>query len=484
MKEAIDRLAFSLLMKNVLRCLAVALCSLAGWLSAKPGQPNIVLIYADDLGWKDVGYQGDGFIETPVLDALQKEGMSFTNAYASSGNCQPSRACLLSGNYTPRHHVYAVHSTKRGPVDKMRLEPIPNQDGLELDDVTIAEALKAAGYATAHIGKWHLYNRKTKGGALASDQGFDFSYDSFGEGELPPGSGGNKKGPPSDPKGVFDLSGKAQDFMREHQDEPFFVYLAHHAPHTPLQARPETKAKFKEKAKQLGKSDRKAQFAAMVYDLDASIGRVLQTIDELGLKEETLVIFTSDNGGIYQWNSQEPLRGDKGCYYEGGIREPFLARLPGVIPAGATCEEPIIQVDLYPTFLDLAGGSVEKELDGESLVPLFSEKGTLQREAIFWHFPAYLDRTVNRGRDPIFRTRPVTVIRKGEWKLHLYHEEWLLDGGAEEIDSNHAVELYHLGNDIGERVDLAGTEPEKRDELIADLLAWMDSVDAQFAQPK
>ncbi|NIP68664.1 MAG: sulfatase-like hydrolase/transferase [Planctomycetales bacterium] len=438
-------------------------------------RPNIVLIYADDQGWRDIGYNSDGTFKTPVLDKLAQEGMVFTNAYTNAANCQPARACLLSGNYTPRHHVFAVHSTNRGPKNQMRLVPIPNRDGLAEADVTIADALQAAGYATGHFGKWHLYHqggkkRKGGGGALPSEQGFDVTYDSFGEGELPEGSEGNYKGPGSDPKGVFELSKQACDFMEAHQDQPFFVYLAHHAPHSPLNSRKSTRKMIRD------------PFQACIYDLDASVGRVLDKIKDLGLEKETLVIYTSDNGGSA--HSQEPLRGAKGAYYEGGIREPMIAYWPGVIQAGSTCSTPVMQVDYFPTFLEVAGAAVDKELDGESLMPLLKQSGTLKRKSLFWHMPGYLDRPVPRGRDKIFRTRPVSVIRQGRWKLHLYLEEWVLDGGRERIADNNCVELYDLENDIGERTNLAQQHPHIRDALLADLLAWHDTVQAPIPTKK
>ena len=177
----------------------------AGWT-----KPNIILVFADDLGWSDVGYQGSDFYETPNLDALAKEGMVFSAGYAAAGNCAPSRACLLSGTYTPRHHVYAVGSTDRGTKAAQRLVPIPNKSGLAVDNVTIADALRSAGYATGHFGKWHLSG---KDGANPTEQGFDVSFDSFGSGEVKEGSEGNKSGPPEDPKGVFTLTNKALEFM-------------------------------------------------------------------------------------------------------------------------------------------------------------------------------------------------------------------------------------------------------------------------------
>ncbi|MCB1225621.1 MAG: sulfatase [Verrucomicrobiales bacterium] len=461
-----------------MRCLFAGLAILfTGIVAAAP--PNIVLIFADDLGWKDVGYQGADYCETPVLDALAKQGMVFTNGYAAAGNCAPSRACLLSGTYTPRHHVYAVGSTDRGPKTRQRLIPIPNQGGLAVENITLADALKAAGYATGHFGKWHLSG---PGGAKPSEQGFDETMDSFGEGAVKEGSEGNKTGPPEDPKGVFTLTRRACEFMEAHRDRPFFVYLAHHAIHTPLQGRPETLAKFQAKDPQKSKGD--AMYAACTYDLDASVGMLLERLKALGLEENTLLVFTSDNGGTQQ-SPQEPLRGSKGGYYEGGIREPFIVRWPGVVAPGSTCEVPVINVDLFPTFLDVAGATAGKELDGESLVPLLKQEGPLQRQAIFWHFPGYLDGPVIRGRPSDvelgFRSRPVTVIRKGDWKLHLFHEEWQLDGGREKLATNHATELYHLKQDIGERQDLATQEPAKRDELLADLLAWQKSVQAKMA---
>ncbi len=446
--------------------------------AADSGRPNIVFVFADDLGWKDVGFQGSDFNETPHLDRLAREGMVFSSAYATAGNCAPSRACLLSGTYTPRHHVYAVNSTDRGPKALQRLVPVPNRNGLPKETVTLADALKAAGYATGHFGKWHLAG---KDGARPREQGFDVSFDSFGEGEVPEGSEGNKKGPPEDPKGVFTLTRKAIEFIAANKSRPFFCYIAHHAIHTPLQGRPETLAHFK--AKKPGDHHKDPMYAACTYDLDVSVGLLLQKLKEMGLEENTLVVFTSDNGAL-QTSPQEPLRGNKGSYYEGGIREPFIVRWPGVTRAGSRSDVPVTNVDLFPTFLAAARASVPagKQLDGESLVPLLRGDGALRRSAIFWHFPGYLDKPVIRGREldvrTGFRSRPVSVIRKGDWKLHLYLEEWQLDGGRDRLAVNKAVELYDLSADIGERQNLALAQTAKRDELLAELLAWHKSVGA------
>ena len=447
----------------ILRALAIlAVATLPGF----GAKPNIVLIFADDLGWKDTGFNGSDFYETPNLDILARQGMTFPNAYAAAGNCAPSRACLLSGTYTPRHHVFAVGSTGRGPKMSQRLMPTPNKSGLAPDVVTLADALKAAGYTTGIFGKWHLGG---KDGATPAEQGFDTVFD-------PRAGNPNKgRGNNGDPKGMFSITRGASDFIAKAAagEQPFFAYVSHHAIHSTLEARPATVARFKAKPK--GQRHGNAIYAACTYDLDASVGLLLAKLKELGIEENTLVIFTSDNGATQQ-SSQEPLRGSKGGYYEGGIREPFIAYWPGKVKAGSVNETPVINIDLYPTFLAVAGAKLPSALDGESILPLLESKGELRREAIFWHFPGYLDTPVIRGRGSDvalgFRSRPVSVIRKGDWKLHLFHEEWQLDGGRGKLATNHAVELYNLKNDTGERNDLADRETVKRDELLADLLAW------------
>lgn len=430
--------------------------------------PNILLVFADDLGWKDVGYQGSDFYETPNLDKLAAESLVFSQAYACAANCAPSRACMLSGQYTPRHDVYAVESTLRGPREKMRMVPVPNRVDLDPAKVTFAEAMKAAGYATGHFGKWHL------GGGASSPlaQGFDVSWD-------PRPNPNQRRNEPEDPKGMYSMTRAAGDFMEKNRDRPFLVYLAHHAIHTALEARPASLDRFQTKRK--GAQHGNPLYAACLFDLDDSVAQLLARLDKLGLSENTVVLFTSDNGGTQQ-SSQEPLRGNKGCYYEGGIREPMIVRWPGVTRPGTRCDAPVVNLDFYPTFLELAGAKPPSDypLDGESLVKLFRGENRLRRESVFWHFPGYLDNPVIRGRDPVFRTRPVSVIRKGDWKLHLYHEEWQLDGGREKLATNNAVELYNLREDIGERKNLALTSAAKRDELLDELLAWMRKVGAKM----
>jgi len=433
-------------------------------------RPNILFIFADDLGWKDVGYQGTDFYETPNIDRLATQGMVFTDGYAAAGNCAPSRACLISGTYTPRHSVYAVGSTDRGPKNLQRLVPVPNKSGLARENITVADALKAAGYATGLFGKWHLDGRD---GCEPTEQGFEVYYDP--RKANPNASKGKVQ---ADPKGIFSLTAAAESFMATNvaAGKPFFCMVSHHAIHSALEARQETLEHFEAKPK--GEQHNHALYAGCTKDLDAGVGLLLAKLEELGIATNTFLVLTSDNGGTQQ-SSQEPLRGNKGCYYEGGIREPFIIRWPGVTEPGSKCETPVINLDLYPTFLALAGAPVPagKVLDGESLLPLLSG-GKLRRPAIFWDFPGYLNDPVIRGRDPVFRSRPVAVIRQGDWKLHLYFEEWVLDGGRPALATNNAVELYNLREDVGERNDLAASNPTRRDELLDGLLAWLKSTEA------
>lgn len=426
---------------------AILAALVAGSSEGAERKPNLVLIFADDLGWRDVGYQSDGAFLTPHIDRLAAGGMVFTDAYATAGNCAPSRACLLSGTYTPRHHVYAVGSTDRGPDNLKRLVPVPNKSGLPKEVVTLAEALKAAGYATGHFGKWHLAGPD---GAKPSEQGFDATYDSFGDGEVKEGSEGNKKGPPEDPKGVFTLTRKACDFMEANKDRPFFVYLPHHAIHGPLQMRPETAALM---AKEGAKSKVSASYRGCTYDMDASVGMLLEKLKALGLEKDTLVVFTSDNGAT-PGSPQEPLRGNKGCYYEGGIREPFIASWPGVIEAGAKCGVPISNVDLYPTFLAAAGAAAPegKVLDGESLLPLLRGEGDWPERTLGVH---------SQRIDFPERWR----------KSAMMTQQWRLINGEE---------LYDVQGDPSQERDVSGDHPEVKDALRQAYDAWWNHIDERF----
>lgn len=437
---------------------------LCGQAPAVETKPNIVLIFADDLGWQEPGFAGSDFMETPRLDQLAGQGMIFRHAYASAGNCQPSRACMLSGQTTARHGVYAVGSTDRGPKPLMRMIPVPNRENLPPNTITLGESLKAAGYATGFFGKCHMRDSQT---GKSEHAGFDVIAHS---------KPGLNSDDPSDPKAIFSISKAACEFIEANRERPFFAYIPHYAVHSRLEGRADTLARFKNKAPgKLGHDH--ALLAACLLDMDTGIGMVLDKLKTLDLEKNTLVVFTSDNGSPHV--SNEPLRGAKGGYYEGGIRVPMVVRWPGIVAAGSTCDTPVSNLDLYPTFLAAIGAAAPNTpLDGESLLPLFKNQGTLKRDSIFWHFPGYLDDPVLRGRDPVFRTRPVSVIRKGNLKLHLYHEEWQLDGGREKIATNRAVELYDLAVDPGEHHDLAATNTKDRDKLLDELLGWMKQTHA------
>jgi arylsulfatase A-like enzyme len=431
-------------------------------------RPNIVLIFADDLGWQETGFSGSDFLETPRLDQLAREGMMFRHAYASAGNCQPSRACMLSGQYTARHGVYAVGSTDRGPKALMRMVPVPNRPNLPPETVTLGESMKAAGYATGFFGKCHMNDSKT---GKSEHAGFEVIRHS---------QHGLNSDDPTDPKAIFSITRAACEFIEANRGRPFFAYIPHYAVHARLEGRANTLAHFKNKAPgKLGHENN--LLAACLSDLDTGIGMVLDKLKALDLERNTLVVFTSDNGGTHV--SNEPLRGKKGGYYEGGIRVPMIVRWPGVVAPGSICDVPVSNVDFYPTFLDAIGAPAPRSpLDGESLLPLFKNQGGLKRQSLFWHFPGYLDDPVPRGRDPVFRTRPVSVIRQGNLKLHLYHEEWQLDGGRPGLATNRAVELYDLATDPGEHTDLAAVRIQERDALLDALLAWMKQTGAPLPQ--
>ena len=439
-----------------------------------PEKPNVLLIFVDDMGYKDTGYTGSDFYETPVIDSLAAISLRFNQEYACAGNSAPSRACLISGQFTPRHGVFAVFHTKRGPVNKMRLEPFPNENQLPLDRYTIAEAMRDAGYRTGMVGKWHLGNTDHS----PEIQGFEYAReDKTQSNEQFKESG--------DPKNMFSEVAWAKDFMEQSVRDgvPFFTYVSFHAVHTQWQAREEYIDYFKAKAK--GQLHDQPVYAAMIKHMDDAIGSLLKKVRDLGVSDNTIIIFTSDNGGVPS-TSQAPLRGFKGCLYEGGIREPFYVHNPKFIPAGET-DQIAAHVDIYPTILDFAGGSVPKDyiLDGISLKPLLlGQKKHLDRAPLYWHFPGYLDKPCPGGRDQIFRQRPSTVMRKGDWKLTLYYEEWLLDGGWDKRDTNGAVELYNIADDISETHDLAAEMPAKRDELLKEMLKWIEDNNVQLPTVK
>lgn len=423
-------------------------------------RPNIVFIFIDDMGWTGTSFMGSKYYETPRIDKLAREGMVFTSTYTCGPNCAPTRACLMSGQYTPRHGVYTVGSSERGNSRLRRLIPVRNTTTLDPAVVTFAEALKSAGYATACIGKWHLGNTAE---FSPTAQGFDANV-----------SKADLDTDPNDPKRIYGLTVAASRFIEANKSRPFLLYLSHHTVHTPVEASQELTAKYQDKPHWDGHNNPK--YAAMTEHTDDGIGRILDKLDELKLTDNTVVIFYSDNGGAGKQTSNKPLRGAKGMLYEGGIRVPMVVRWPGVVRPGTSCSVPVNTVDFYPTFLEIASAPKPANhiLDGESIVPLLSGKSTLKRDTIFWHFPAYLQGDNYEGaRDPYFRTRPVGAVRKGNWKLLQYFEE-LEFGDNDQVQ----LELYNLADDIGEKNNLAATMPEKTDELLATLVAWRRSVNA------
>ncbi len=450
----------------------------------KKNKPNIIFILIDDMGWKDAGFMGSKFFETPNIDKLASQGMIFTDAYANAANCAPTRACLLTGQYTPRHGIYTVNNSDRGKSKHRRLIPTENTKILDTKHVTIAEALKVADYVSASMGKWHMGDLPTHG---PCEQGFDVNIAGRHWGSP---SGGGYHAPykyPNcqEPKGGRYLTDRLTDeaikFIEQNKEKPFFLYLTHYAVHTPIQSKKELADRYKNKPKSNGQGS--PEYAGMLDSVDQGVGRIMQKLDELKLNENTVVFFFSDNGGVAGVTDVQPLRGTKGMFYEGGIREPMIVRWTGQIKAGTKCSVPVIGLDFFPTMLELAGTQKPKDklLDGLSIVPLLNGAKSLGRKALFWHFPAYLQAGGNikgESRDSKFRTRPVSVIRKGDWKLLMFHEEWVLDGGREKIATNNAVELYNLKDDIGESNNLVNENIAKRDELLDDLLNWIKETNA------
>lgn len=449
---------------------AAAGCELSGkrlHASDDNKRPNIVLIFIDDMGWRDVGFMGSEYYETPNIDRLAGQGMVFTNAYSNAPNCAPSRACLLSGQYTPRHGIYTVGTSSRGKSKLRKLIPIENTTVLDSNIITIAEAIKPAGYISASIGKWHLGD-DPEFGPIA--QGFDVNVGGYSAGHPQNGYFVPYKNPelPDGPPGEYltdRLTDEALNFIETNKGRPFFLYLPHYAVHTPLQAKKELVEKYKKKPGSNGQNNPK--YAAMIESTDQGVGRIMDKLDESGLTENTIVFFFSDNGGVKGITSNQPLRGGKGMLYEGGIREPMTVRWPGVVKPGTTCDTPVIGIDLFPTILEVVGVPIpeNKLLDGKSIVPLLKGRRDLDRRAIFWHFPAYLEGKAEGARDPYFRTRPAGSVRVGDFKLIEYFE----DG---------ALELYNLADDISEKNNLVESMPEKASELYQLMLDWRQKVNA------
>jgi len=427
-------------------------------------RPNIVFILIDDMGWRDVGFMGSKFYLTPNIDRLASQGMVFTRAYANGPNCAPTRACLMSGQYTPRHGVYTVGTSERGQASRRKLIPTKNTTTLNPKIVTLAESLKSAGYVTAMMGKWHLGGDAE---TCPEAQGFDVNVGGTAAGN-PSSYFSPYRNPklPDGPKGEYltdRLTDEAIKFLDAQRDsaKPFFLYLPEYAVHTPLQAKADKTEKYKSRPADGGQQN--PTYAAMIESTDDGIGRILGRLDELKLAENTLVIFFSDNGGVGGITSNAPLRGAKGMLYEGGIREPMIVRWPGKVKPGSRCGQAVIGIDFYPTFLEVAGAPAPagQVLDGVSIVSLMTETKPLEPRAIFWHFPCYLEGSGQTG----WRTTPAGAVQMGDFKLIEFFE-----------DSH--VELYNLADDIGETKDLAAAMPDKAREVREAMLAWRKRVNA------
>ena len=443
--------------------------------------PNFVFILVDDLGWADCGCYGSTFHETPNIDALAKRGVRFTNAYAAAPVCTATRASIMTGKWPARLHNTGANlppipapdgrypsPDRKGPPWAELVVPRPNGI-LHLGEVTIAEALKSHGYATASIGKWHLGEEAE----YPEYQGFDFNVGGFNKGST--SSHFSPYGIPTladGPEGEYladRLTREAESFIEQHRDAPFFLYLSHYAVHTPIEAKEGYVEYFEPKADP-DEGQRNPEYAAMIRSVDDSVGRIAAKLEALDIAENTVVIVMSDNGGMpctpgdELLTSNAPLRAGKGSLYEGGIRTPMIVVWPGETQQGGTCDTAVSSVDFYPTMLEMAGlADVPRhESDGISFVPALKGE-TLARDTLFWHFPSYV-----KGF-PEYFTSPCAAIRQGDLKLIKFFE-----GRAE---------LYDLAADLGETNDLADVRPEAARTMEAELDAWLEEIQAQMPVP-
>jgi arylsulfatase A-like enzyme len=425
--------------------------------AAGPSRTNFVLILIDDLGWTDFACYGSRLYETPNIDRLASEGMRFTQAYSACTVCSPSRAAVMTGKYPARLHITDYIPGHRFPYKRLR--PPEWIQYLPLEEVTLAEALKEAGYATASIGKWHL------GGSqfFPEKQGFDVNIGGCQLG-APPSYFSPYRIPAmkDGPEGEYlidRLSWDAAGFVERNRDRPFFLYFPNYGVHAPRQAKPELIAKYQRKVRP-GMKQTNAAYAAMIDSLDQGVGKLVDALKRAGVYDRTVFIVTSDNGGSFASTSNHPLRSQKGSAYEGGVRVPLIVRWPGITKPGSMCATPVIGVDFFPTLLEIAGVKRRGKVDGESIVPLLRGKGGLRRDAIYWHYPHYHAGSAS----------PHSAIRSGDFRLVEFQE----DGRCE---------LYNVESDIGESRDLAIQMPDKAGELRARLHKWREEVDAQMALP-
>jgi len=429
---------------------------------SRKARPNFVFFLIDVLGWSDVGCYGNRFNETPNIDRLAAQGMRFTDAYAACPVCSPTRASIVAGQYPARVGIIDFIPGHWRPFEKLTV-PINRHRHLPLESVTFAEAIKASGYTCGAFGKWHLGGR----GRMPDAQGFDTMVVAGGGRHF-----GNKTTPniglTKDDYLAEAITEQGVKFIEANKDRPFFLYVMHYAVHIPLQARKKLVEKYEKKPKpKTGVNN--PTYAAMVEHVDDSVAAILGKLDELDLADNTVVVFFSDNGGLRRHfkkigpivTTNAPLRDEKGTLYEGGIREPLIVRWPGKVKDATTCSEPVTSVDFYPTILEIAGVKppANHVLDGKSIVPLLAQRGGLNRDAIYWHYPVYHHST------------PAGAIRRGDWKLIEFF-------GVDAADTR--CELYNLKDDIGEKNDLAAKMPDKAGELRQKLIAWRKSVGARL----
>ena len=449
-------------------------------------KPNVVFFLVDDLGWKDVGCYGSQFYETPNIDRLAAQGMKFTQAYAASPVCSPTRASIMSGKNPARLRI----TNWIGGKQKGKLLPADYVHQLPLDEVTIAEVMKENGYDTGFFGKWHLGDKSF----FPEKQGFDINIGGTNKGQ--PASYfypyKNEKYPAFDVPGLDGghegeyltdrLTDEAIKYIKQHKNHPFFLFLSHYAVHTPIQAKKKDIAYFKSKnsrdnnGKETFREERQsftkliqddAVYASMIKSVDESLGRIIVKLQEWGLSNNTIIIFMSDNGGLSTLNgrkwaptSNEPLRAGKGWLYEGGIREPMIIKWQGKVKPASVSDEPVISMDFYPTILEMCSIPLNpgQHKDGLSLVPiLLGRKEHLKRNELHWHFPHY------HGSG----NTPSSAIRMGNYKLIEYFE-------------NSTLELYNLKNDPDEKVSLSNKMPAKTKELHRRLIQWRKNVDAHL----
>lgn len=454
---------------SMIRSICLILVLSAGFsANAKQKPPNILFILIDDMGWMDLGCQGNPHVHTPRIDAFATEGMRFTDAYAPAPVCSPTRAAILTGQSPARLHLtnHLPHQDRFTPEDS-KLLPAEMTDHLPLEAVTIAERLRDdAGYATAFIGKWHVYaGEATQFGPLA--QGFDINIggNSFGG---PPSFFDPYKNPqlPDRKKGEYlpdRLADEAIAYMKAQHaaGKPFFTALFNYTVHWPMEAPADLIAKYKDRPLK-GYNDHR--YAAMIEAMDAATGRVLDALDEIGIAEETLVIFTSDNGPYGGVGDCRPLRADKGHLYDGGMRVPLIVRWPGQVAAGQVVPEPVILTDFHATMLEVAGLKPTPGIpkDSVSLLPFLRGKGEQKREALFFHYPNFAFHKDNRLG---------SAIRVGDYKLiHFYDDD--------------SVELYNLRKDIGEKKDLSKEQPERAEKMKQRLSAWLKESGAKMPRPR